>query len=88
MRHLGLAPEVEVEIDERHQEIVIRQVAGCSPLQNEDGILVFTGKVTGDCILGWQGAIIRKVCHLDNWVIFSRVLQHPLSGREYLLHSS
>jgi hypothetical protein len=50
--------------------------------------LVFTGKVTGDCILGWQGAIIRKVCHLDNWVIFSRVLQHPLSGREYLLHSS
>jgi AbrB family looped-hinge helix DNA binding protein len=35
-KHFGLAPGGEVEIDERDHEIVIRQVAGYSPLQMEE----------------------------------------------------
>lgn len=55
-KHFGLAPGVEVEIDERDQEIVIRQIPGHSPLQVEDGVLVFAGEATGD-IAAW----VRKV---------------------------
>lgn len=50
--HFGLAPGVEVEIDEREQEIVIRQASGLFPLQMEDGVLVFAGEATGD-IASW-----------------------------------
>ena len=48
--HFGLAPGVEVEIDEREQEqeIVIRPISAQSPLQIEDGVLVFAGEATGD----------------------------------------
>ncbi len=55
-KHFGLAPGVEVEIDERDQEIVIRQVVGYSPLQIEDGVLVFAGEATGD-ITSWVGKV-------------------------------
>ena len=54
--HFGLAPGVEVEIDKRDQEIVIRPISGQSPLQIEDGVLVFAGEATGD-IASW----VRKV---------------------------
>jgi len=65
-KHFGLAPGVEVEIDERDQEIVIRQVAGYSPLQIEDGVLVFAGEAAGD-IASW----VRKVREDRNRNIFS-----------------
>ncbi len=55
-KHFGLAPGVEVEIDERDQEIVIRQAAGYSPLQIEDGVLVFAGEATGD-IASWVSKV-------------------------------
>ncbi len=65
-QHFGLAPGVAVEIDERDQEIVIRQVAGYPPLQTEDGVLVFTGEAAGD-IASW----VRKVREDRNRNIFS-----------------
>ncbi len=55
-KHFGLEPGVQVEIDERDREIVIRQVPERPPLQIEDGVLVFAGEATGD-IASW----IRKV---------------------------
>ena len=51
-KHLGLAPGVEVEIDEREQEIVIRQTSGLFPLQTEEGVLVFNGEAAGDIASG------------------------------------
>jgi AbrB family looped-hinge helix DNA binding protein len=66
-KRFGLASGGEVEIDERDDEIVIRQVAGYSPLQIEDGVLVFAGEATGD-IASW----VRKVREDRNINIISR----------------
>jgi len=44
----GLQPGTEIDIDEHEREIVIKQAAQESPLQDEDGVLVFAGKATGD----------------------------------------
>lgn len=47
-KHFGLAPGAAVDINERGQEIVIRQAAEHPPLQLEEGVLVFTGEATED----------------------------------------
>lgn len=44
----GFQPGTEIEIDEHDREIVLKQAAQVSPLQDEDGVLVFAGKATGD----------------------------------------
>lgn len=44
----GLQPGIELEIKEHDREIVIKQVAQSTPLQDEDGVLVFTGSAAGD----------------------------------------
>jgi len=55
-KRFGLAPGVQVQIDEHDQEIVIRQVSERSPLLVEDGVLVFDGEAVGD-LPSW----VRKV---------------------------
>lgn len=44
----GLQPGTEIDIDEHDKEIVIKQAAQESPLQDEDGVLVFAGQSAGD----------------------------------------
>lgn len=55
-KQFGLEPGVEVEIDERGNEIIIRQATEQPPLKNKDGVLVFAGKAAGD-VAGW----VRRV---------------------------
>ena len=45
---LGLKPGAEIEIDEQGNEVLLRPVEHETPLQLEDGVLVFTGTATGD----------------------------------------
>jgi len=45
---LGLRPGAELVIEDGENEIVLRPVDDDVPLKDEDGILVFTGKATGD----------------------------------------
>ena len=47
-KRFGLAPGAQIEIDEHDQELVIRRVTVRSPLQTEDGLLVFEGEAAGD----------------------------------------
>lgn len=51
-KHFGLVPGTQVEIGGHNREIVIRQITTRSPLQIEDGLLVFDGEATGD-ITSW-----------------------------------
>jgi AbrB family looped-hinge helix DNA binding protein len=46
----GFQPGTEIEINEQDSEIVIRQADQASPLQDEDGVLVFAGKAVGDIV--------------------------------------
>jgi len=45
---LGLKPGAEIEIDEQENEVVLKLVEHGTPLNHEDGVLVFTGTATGD----------------------------------------
>lgn len=45
---LGLRPGAEITIEKKDREIVIRETLQTSPLQDEDGVLVFTGSSTVD----------------------------------------
>ena len=45
---LGLQPGVEIEIDEKDNELVLRPVEHEPSLKLKKGILVFSGKTTGD----------------------------------------
>jgi AbrB family looped-hinge helix DNA binding protein len=45
---LGLRPGVEIEIDEKNNELVLRSVEHEPSLTLKKGILVFSGKMTGD----------------------------------------
>ena len=45
---LGLKPGTEIEIDEHGNEVLLKPVEHESPLQLEDGVLVFTGTATAD----------------------------------------
>lgn len=51
-KHFGLVPGTQVEIGGHNHEIVIRQIPARSPLQVEDGLLVFDGEATAD-ITSW-----------------------------------
>ncbi|MBI5075525.1 MAG: AbrB/MazE/SpoVT family DNA-binding domain-containing protein [Nitrospirae bacterium] len=48
----GFQPGTEIEIDEHDREIVLKQADQVSPLQDEDGVLVFAGKAIGDISSG------------------------------------
>jgi len=52
----GLQPGMEIEIEEHNREIVIKQADLISPLQDEDGVLVYAGSATGDI----SGSIERQ----------------------------
>jgi AbrB family looped-hinge helix DNA binding protein len=45
---LGLKPGTEIEIDEHGNEVLLKPAEHGTPLQLEDGVLVFTGTATGD----------------------------------------
>lgn len=45
---VGFHPGIEIEIDEHEREIVLKQADQATPLQDEDGVLVFAGKAIGD----------------------------------------
>jgi len=45
---IGLKPGSEIEIEELESEIVIRHSEQKTPLQYEDGILIFAGTAVGD----------------------------------------
>lgn len=45
---LGLKPGTEIEIDEHGNEVLLKPVEHETPLQLEDGVLVFTGTATAD----------------------------------------
>lgn len=44
----GLLPGTEIDINEHERELVIKQSSYESPLQDEDGVLVFSGNAAGD----------------------------------------
>lgn len=52
----GFQPGTKIEIDEHDREIVIKQANQAPSLQDEDGVLVFVGKATGDI----SGSIRRQ----------------------------
>jgi len=56
---LGLVADTAIEIDVLDHKIVIRKVEERSPLQREEGILVFTGDAAGD-IASWVGTTRDK----------------------------
>lgn len=45
---LGLSPGSVLRIEERDEEIVLRPVVESSSLVHKDGILVYTGEVSGN----------------------------------------
>ncbi len=45
---LGLRPGVEIEIDEKKNELVLRPIEHGASLTLKKGVLVFSGKATGD----------------------------------------
>jgi AbrB family looped-hinge helix DNA binding protein len=45
---LRLSPGSVLKIEERNEEIVLKPIAGSSPLALKGGVLVFTGEVEGD----------------------------------------
>ena len=45
---LGLRPGVEIEINEKENEVVVKPVEYRPSLKLKEGILVFSGKATGD----------------------------------------
>jgi AbrB family looped-hinge helix DNA binding protein len=45
---LGLRPGAEIEIDEKGNEIVLKPVEQESPLMVKEGLLVYSGRATGD----------------------------------------
>ncbi len=45
---LGLRPGTEIEIDAKENELVLRPVAHEPSLKLKKGVLVFSGKTTGD----------------------------------------
>jgi len=44
----GLQPGTEVEIGAQGNDLIIKQTSQLSPLQDEEGVLVFDGNATGD----------------------------------------
>ncbi len=44
----GFQPGTEIEIAEHDSEIVLKQADQATPLQDEDGVLIFAGKAIGD----------------------------------------
>ncbi len=53
---VGFRPGTEIDIAQHERELVIKQVSQESPLQDEDGVLVFAGNATGDI----TGNILRQ----------------------------
>jgi AbrB family looped-hinge helix DNA binding protein len=45
---LGLRPGVEIEIDEKENEVVLKLVDHEPSLMVKEGVLVYAGKATGD----------------------------------------
>jgi AbrB family looped-hinge helix DNA binding protein len=45
---LGLRPGTEIEIDEKENEVVLKPVEHEPTLMVKEGILVYSGKATGD----------------------------------------
>jgi len=45
---LGLRPGVEIEIDEKENEVVLKLVDHEPSLMVKEGLLVYSGKATGD----------------------------------------
>ncbi len=45
---LGLLPGAEIEIDEKGNEVVLKPVEHEPPLMVKEGVLVYSGKATGD----------------------------------------
>jgi len=45
---LGLKPGVEMDIDDHENEVMMKRIEHETPLELEEGVLVFTGTATGD----------------------------------------
>ena len=61
---LGLNPGTEIEIDEHGNEVLLKPIEHATPLQLEDGVLVFTGTATADlmeAIRSHRGERLLKV---------------------------
>jgi AbrB family looped-hinge helix DNA binding protein len=55
-KRFGLMSGSQVEIDDSNEEIVVRHVSDRSPLQVEDGLLVFEGEATAD-LASWVSKV-------------------------------
>jgi AbrB family looped-hinge helix DNA binding protein len=55
---LGLGPGAEIEIDEKENEVVLKPVEHEPSLMVKEGVLVYSGKATGDL----KGTVRRISC--------------------------